>query len=280
VSPLALALFATLVLGSDEERLRSAKALVFDRRYEEARAAWQEILRGSSGEEAALAAYWVARCSENLKQDARALEEYQGFLERRPRDGALAEEARSSRVAIAGRLYRAGQRQYLPVIQAALSDPSRSVRYLAAFQLAELGRPVADEALPLLKQIAAEERDPDLVARAKVLLLGLDPQALAAASASGSRAGPKAGATPRAGPIRFLRVRVFEGAGTKPTVSVNVPLSLAEFAYKSLPDDAKRELRQQGYDADNFWERLKELGPTEILTVEGRQGEKVQIWIE
>lgn len=276
----SLALALLLIWGADEERLRSAKALVFDRQYAEARAAWQEILRSSTGEQAASAAYWVARCSENLKQDARALEEYQGFLERRPGDQALVDEARSSRVAIAGRLYRAGQRQHLPVIRGALSDPSRTVRYFAAFQLAELGRPLANEALPILKQILAQEKDPDILARAKVLLLGLDPQALAAAPAPGPRASPKPGAGPGPAPIRFLRVRVFEGSGTRPSVSINLPLSLAEFAYKSLPDDARRELKEQGYDADNFWERLKELGPMEILTVEGRDGEKVQIWIE
>lgn len=271
MKPLALAL--VLLLGADAERLRSAKALVFDRQYAQARAAWQEILRSSSGEDAALAAYWVARCSENLKEDARALEEYQGFLERRPRDASLVEEARSSRVGLAGRLYRSGQRQHLAVIQGALSDPSRNVRYLAAFQLAELGRPLANEALPILKQIVAQEKDPDIVARAKVLLLGLEPQALAGAQPTTA----KPGASPS---IRFLRVRVFEGGGARPHVSINVPLSLAEFAYKSLPDDAKRELRERGYDADNFWERLKELGPLEILTVEGKDGEKVQIWIE
>jgi tetratricopeptide (TPR) repeat protein len=276
VTSLALALL--LLWSADEERLRSAKALVFDRQYAEARAAWQDILRSSTGEEAATAAYWVARCSENLKEDARALEEYQGFLERRPRDASLLEEARSSRVALAARLYQAGQRQHLPVIQGALSDPSRNVRYFAAFKLAELGRPPANEALPILKQILAQEKDPDIVARAKVLLLGLDPQALAGTPVP--QVQPKPGASPGPARVRFLRVRVFEGGRTQPNVSINVPLSLAEFAYKGLPDDAKRELKQQGYDADNFWERLKELGPTEILTVEGKDGEKVQIWIE
>jgi tetratricopeptide (TPR) repeat protein len=272
-----LALGLALLLGADEERLRGAKALVFDRQFAAARTAWQEILRDSSGEEAALAAYWVARCSENLKQDARALEEYQAFLERRPRDASLVEEARQSRVSLAARLVRAGQGQHLPVVQGALSDPSKNVRYLAAFQLAELGRPAANEALPTLKQILAQEKDTDIVARAKVLLLGLEPQALAGAPAPARDTTPKPGAGPA---IRFLRVRVFEGGAAKPNVSINVPLSLAEFAYKSLPEDARRELKDQGYDADNFWQRLKELGPTEILTVEGREGERVQIWIE
>ncbi len=177
-------------------------------------------------------------------------------------------------MALAARLHRSGQKQHLPVIQGALSDPSPNVRAFAAFQLAELGRPAANEAIPILKRIVAEEKDPDLVNRAKVLLLGLEPKALA---------GVPEGATPRRGAapgVRFLRVRVFEGRSPQPTVSVNLPMGLAEFAFKSLPDDAKRELKEKGYDADNFWERLKELGPTEILTVEGKDGERVQIWLE
>ncbi len=275
----ALVLALSLLWNSDEERLRSAKALVFDRQYVEARAAWQEILHGSSGEQAALAAYWVARCSEHLKQDARALEEYQGFLERKPRDAALVAEARTSRIAIAARLYRNGQKQYLPVVQGALADPARDVRTFAAFRLAELARPAANEAVPVLKRIVAEEKDAELVGRAKLLLLALDPQALTPAPAA-ARPSPGSGPKPGAGGVRWLRVRVFEGVGDKPTVSVNLPVSLAEFAFKSLPEDAKRELKEQGYDAENFWQRLKELGPTEILTVEGKDGEKVQIWIE
>ncbi len=277
---LALAFALSLLWNSDEERLRSAKALVFDRQYLEARAAWQEILHGSTGEQAALAAYWVARCSEQLEQHARALEEYQGFLERKPRDAGLLAEARTSRIAIAARLNRGGQKQYLPVVQAALSDPLRDVRTFAAFRLAELGRPAANEAVPVLKRILAEEKDPELAGRARLLLLALDPQALAAAPGPGPRPSPRPGPKPSPGAVRWLRVRVFEGAGDKPTVSVNLPVSLAEFAFKSLPEDAKRDLKEQGYDAENFWERLKELGPTEILTVEGREGEKVQIWIE
>ena len=51
-------------------------------------------------------------------------------------------------------------------------------------------------------------------------------------------------------------------------------------AFKSLPDDARSELKKKGYDADNFWERLKKLGPTEIVSIVGDDGEKIQIWIE
>ena len=80
--------------------------------------------------------------------------------------------------------------------------------------------------------------------------------------------------------IQALSIAIAMTTPNQPTVSINVPVGLAEFAFKSLPDDAKRELKDKGYDADNFWERLKELGPTEFLTVEGKDGERVQIWLE
>ena len=101
----------------DAERLKSAKALFFDRKYAEARQAWQTILAGARGAQADGAAYWVARSSENLGEDERALKEYGAFLARRPTDRALAEEARTSRVGLAARLYKAGRTQHLPVLR-------------------------------------------------------------------------------------------------------------------------------------------------------------------
>jgi hypothetical protein len=75
-------------------------------------------------------------------------------------------------------------------------------------------------------------------------------------------------------------VRIYEKGNSKPQVSINLPVALAEMAFKSLPDDARRELKKEGYDAETFWERLKKLGPTEILTIEGGDGAKIQVWIE
>jgi hypothetical protein len=257
---------------TDPDRLKSAKALFFDRKYAEARQAWQRILAGSRGVEADIAAYWVARSSENLGEDERALKEYADFLARRPADRTLAEEARTSRVGLAARLYKAGTRQHLPVLRDALSDSSKTVRYFAALQLSGLGPGAGRDAVPVLQQIVRDETDADLVDRAKVGLLRLDPQAL-------SRT-PGAGAAPPAGEGRWLKVRVFEKGGGKPKVVVNLPVGLADMVFKSLPDDAKRELRMKGYDAQNFWQRLKGAGPTQIVDIEGDEGERIQIWIE
>lgn len=264
---------------AEADRLRAAKELVFDKKYAEARTAWQQILAAASGGEAENAAYWVARCSESLGENERALREYGQFLDRKPADGTLAEEARTSRVGLATKLVRAGQKQHLAVLSGALSDPSKTVRYYAALQLASLGKEAGLAALPTLKEIVAKEKDEDLVERAKIAILRLDPSALAkAAPAPAPVPAPAPAPAPRA--ASWIRVRIYEKGGKDPQVSINLPLGLAELVYKSLPDDTRKELKLKGYDADNFWDRLKKLGPTEILSIDGKDGERVQIWLE
>ena len=253
---------------ADAERLRAAKELFFDKKYDEARRAWQAI--PGKGPEAEAAAYWVARCSENLGELERAFREYGEYLGRPPADRTLAEEARTSRVGIAARLYKAGNKQHLGVLTAALTDASKTVRYYAALQSCRLDASASLPALPILKRIVAEEKDDDLVERAKVCLLGLQPGALSSSPAS----------TARAKAASWIRVRIYDKGKTTPQVSVNLPMALADLVFKSLPDDARQKLNLKGFDADNFWDRLKRLGPTEIIDIRGDDGEKVQIWIE
>jgi hypothetical protein len=253
---------------ADGERLRAAKELFFDKKYDEARKAWQAIQ--GKGPDAEAAAYWVARCSENLGELERAYQEYGDYVGRPPADRALAEEARTSRAGIAARLYKAGHKQYLPALSAALVDSSKTVRYYAALQSCRLEPAAALPAVPILKRIVGEEKDEDLVERAKVCLLGLQPGALSPA--------PPSPVTRRA--ASWIRVRIYDKGSSNPKVSVNLPMALADLVFKSLPDDTRRQLSQKGFDADNFWDRLKRLGPTEIIDIRGDEGEKVQIWIE
>jgi len=269
---LLASLLAGPALAEDSERLRNAKTLFFDQKYAEAREAWRGVA-SAGGPDAETASYWVARCSESLKEDARALKEYDEYLARRPADRGLAEEARTSRVGLAARLVRSGRREHLPVLKDALADPSKTVRYYAAFQLGGLGADVGSAAVPVLKTIVRDEKDPDLVDRAKLLLLRIDPAALAPEPvARPSHAPPVKTAT-------WVHVRVQKADG-KPEVAINVPLALAELIFKSLPDEARRELKLKGYDADNFWTQLRKLGPTEIIHIQGEDGERIDIWIE
>ncbi len=258
------------------ERVRAAKALTLDRKYAEARTAWTAILGSARGADADAAAYWIARSSEKLGEHERAFKEYGSFLARRPADRSLVDEARTSRIGLAVRLYRGGQTSYVNVLHEGLTDANKTVRYFAALQLGGLGAPTSKRAVPVLQEIAARESDQDLVDRARIVLLKLDPKALSEGPPQTMPRTPKG--TP--GGAKWLRVRVFERGESKPEVSINVPVALAEVLFESLPDEARRELKKKGYDADNFWRKLRALGPAEIVEIQGDDGSVVKVWLE
>ena len=266
---------AAALAQADAERLRAAKELFFDREYADARGAWQAIAASGRGTDAQAALYWVARCSESLGENERALGEYAAYLAARPADRTLVEEAKTSRVALAVKLAKAGKKQHVPVALDALDDTSSVVRYFAALQVASLGPETGKPAVPVLLEILAKEKDQDLVERAKLALLRLDRNALA--EAPPERSGRATGKARTAG---WVRVRIYEKGVARPKVAINVPVALAELVFKSLPDDAIADLKREGYDARTFWEALKKTGPAEILTIEGEDGERIQVWIE
>jgi tetratricopeptide (TPR) repeat protein len=258
------------------EQLRSAKALFFDGKYAEARQAWEAVRAAAKGPESTAALYWIARCSEKLGELDRALREYEAFLATRPADRTLVEEARTSRVGLAARLYKAGQKQHALILKAALGDKSRTVRYYAALQVAGLGEEMARPAVPVLLEIVRTEKDDDLVQRAKLALLRVDPSALTGVP----EARPRPAAPSAARKAGWIKVRITEKGAASPKVSVTMPFALAELVFKSLPDDALRELKSEGYDAETFWQKLRDMGPTDVIDIEGDHGERVRIWIE
>jgi len=268
----ALLLPAGALAQADAEKLRAAKALFFDRQYAEAREAWQAVRSSGRGPDAQASIYWVARCSESLGEGERALSEYGAYLATRPADRTLVEEAKTSRVALAVKLAKAGKTQHVAVARDALADPNKTVRYFAALQLASLGTEEGRAAVPVLREILAQEKDEDLVERAKLALLRLDRTALSEAPSPSPRRGAREAS--------WVRVRIYEKGASKPGVSINLPVALADLVFKSLPDGAVADLRKEGYDARTFWERLKRTGPAEILTIEGDDGERIQVWIE
>jgi tetratricopeptide (TPR) repeat protein len=265
------------------EQLRSAKALFFDGKYAEARQAWEAVRASARGAQSTTALYWIARCSEKLGEHERALREYEAFLAARPADRTLVEEARTSRVGIAARLFKAGQKQHALILKAALGDSSRTVRYYAALQVATLGAEMARPAVPVLLEIIKTEKDDDLVERAKLALLRVDPAALTGVSddrvrTTTSRSLQDTATSPRK--AGWIKVRITEKGASSPKVSVTMPFALAELVFKSLPDEALRELKTEGYDAQTFWQKLREMGPTDVIDIEGDHGERIRIWIE
>jgi hypothetical protein len=252
--------------------VRNARDLFFDRRYSEARQAWEDVRRSGQGEDAQVALYWIARCSQSLGELDRAMDEYDRFLASGSRDPAIVEEARTHRVSLAIVLVRRGNKERLDIVKDALRSESRNVRYFAALESAGLGVGVDRAAAGVLKEILAKERDADLVDRAKLRLLQIDPHALQPATPSRER--------PPAHEVRWVKVRVYDAGKREASVSVNIPVALAELLFKSLPDDVRKELGRRGYEDANFWQRLRQTGPAQIIDIQNSDGTRIQVWTE
>ena len=104
-------------------------------------------------------------------------------------------------MALAAKLYKNGKRQHLGVLEEALGDSSRTVRYFAALQMASLGPSVGGSAVPVLQEILRSETDEDLVERAKLALLRLDRTALAESPPPAPRGGDQGAG--------WIRVRIW-----------------------------------------------------------------------
>lgn len=274
-----------------EQDLNEAKALFFDRKYEESREKWSEIAKGPKSPASEAASYWIARCSDSLGDNERAFREYGAFLDLPPQDARLSEEAEISRIGIATKLTRAGKAGYQVTVVRALADDRPSVRYFGALQVASLPAAAdARKAVPVLREIVAKSKDADIVERAKLQLLKLEPRSLVPSPSPGantsggfgpSSSGPNTSNSPSKEPkgtARLLRIRITKNG--KQTVSVTVPFSLAEFVFNSLPDSAKHGLELKGYDSDAFWKRLRTLNVRELVSIVGEDGETIEVWVE
>src|SRR6185436_19530658 len=107
----ALSTFSSVSPPEAELDLTEAKALFFDRKYQESRTKWAEIA-ATKGPSSEAATYWIARCSESLGESERAFREYGAFLDLPPSDARLAEEAEISRIGLATKLTRSGKSGY------------------------------------------------------------------------------------------------------------------------------------------------------------------------
>jgi len=95
----------------------------------------------------------------------------------------------------------------------------------------------------------------------------------------GSGAEAEAAATTK-GRGRTLHIRVFRGDSERPNVNVNIPLSLAKWALKFVPADAKARMGDKEIDLDELGTLLGE-GVGEIITVHDEdKDERVEISIK
>ncbi len=75
---------------------------------------------------------------------------------------------------------------------------------------------------------------------------------------------------------KYLRIMVTDGE-TKKNVNVKIPVTLAKFAGKFIPKDAKEEMKEQGIDLDleGLMKILEEEGQQDLVQVNDGEGKKV-----
>ena len=264
--------------GKDQDLLNQGKILMFDRKWDQAYAMFQRVIREYPGSPAVLQhAYFLsARCLQLQDKEVNALRAYEEFLRRFPGDPVLNTESANCVLELSASLIDKGDYTYKDRLYAGLKNPNKKVRYYAALRCGRLkDMKMAALAVPVLKEIVRDEKEPDFTTnRANIALLRLEPEVLA----TGSEEGDRKKAAVRPGEPRMLHLVVTENGSAKPLIEMNVPVSMAQMLVSALDESARAELRKKGYDVKNILEDFKRMGPTDIVTL--RDGRKtIRLWI-
>ncbi len=269
--------FAESGTSKDQELFNQGKILIFDRNWEGARGTFQRVIQEFPQSTLVPQAYYfIARCYQFQGRESEAIRGYENFLQKYPNEPVLLAEARNAVVELAASLLEKGDATYRDRLISSLSDPQRQVRYFAAIRCSQLkDKQIGSLSVPILRDIVSNETERDLVDRARIALLRLDPEALTPEKRPPSKPNKSAGGSNG----RMFHLEVYEQGSKEPKVELNLPMALADFAIKALDESTKKELRKQGFDVDNTWQSFKQLGPMKILTIRDG-GNLVKLWID
>lgn len=255
----------------DEKLFQEVKILIFDQKWSAAEGLLNDLLvRFPGGIYAAQAQYYQAKCIEEPGgREREALRSYKAFLQLKDQNRNLVEDAEVSVVDLAFKLFHDGDKGAVRDIEDRLSHPNKVVRYYAAVQLSAVKDvKIAQKSVPVLKTVLVEEKNPELLDRAKIALLRVDPGALAQFEDKPSARGK----------ARVLRIQVIDENTRKIEVSINIPWALADLALAAIPEREKTAIRDQGYDVRKI---LRDLQSTEGTIIEVRSdGKHIKIWID
>ena len=134
--------------------------------------------------------------------------------------------------------------------------------YYIAFSTAKKSVP---EGLP--QDILEKEESDDLRDRARIALLRIDPQSMDRAEKE--RPGSK-------GRILHLVVKSLKGKGTG--FEIAIPWALADLALGAIPDEAKEDIRREGYNLDKIFRELNQFSG-KVFEIRSEDS-LIKIWIE
>ncbi len=252
---------------SDKDIFDRARLAYLDEKYDQALSQLDRLIEtfpGSTYYPQVL--FYKGKCYEKKKMPQRALDNFREYLVV-SRDEFLKEQADISIIDMNFLLYeKTGNKKPLEEIIRYLKSRNEVVQYYAAMTLSKAkDKTIASEAVPILKKIIAQERDQDLVDRAKLALMRIDPGIFKQPSRSQNLKN------------RVLVIKAVNKKTKIETFSLTIPFALFGLAMDSLPDDAKEAMKEKGCDMDEILNTIVKKG--EILKIES-ENTIFKIWLE
>jgi len=263
------ALLAQSANSEEEKLLQEAKVLIFDKNWTEAEKKLNELLSHyPNSSYYCQALFYKGKClSEQKGREKEAWKVFEEFLKRPDRPQALVEEAEISSIDLAFTLFNSGEKTFSSVLESKLSSSSKVIRYYTALKMSYLkDKNLALKAVPVLKDLMEKEKDQELIDRAKIALLRISPEAL-------KDFPEKQGESS----IRLVKIRIYEKGKKTASVSINLPLSLADLALQAIPEEDKANLKMKGYDLNRI---LEDLVKSKEKLVRIEEGNIIEIWVE
>ncbi len=252
---------------SDESNLfENAKIKLFDRDWQSAlKTIDLYIKKYPNGEFYKRVVFYKGKCFEELKKYNDALSSYEMYS-KISNNKSLYEEANIAIIDISFKLSR-NNTKYLLKVTDYLKSSVKTIKYYAAFKLSySRNKNKAKLSVPVLRNIINNETDIELIDRAKLALMRIEPKLLKSVNKNRENIENKE-----------LHVTIFDKERNKETLSLNMPFLLAKLALEALPDKEKKLLKKKGYSIDLILEKLVKSGIKLKVEVEDII---IEIWLE
>jgi len=252
--------------GTQEDVIKKAKLLLFDRQWDRAGDLLQKFIEDHpKSEYLPLALFYSAKSMEEQGKTLEALVRYGDFL-KVSKNVALIQEARLALINLSFLRYQRGDPGYLRNVLDPLRHEDSTVRYYAAFKLSYAkDRKLAFRAVPVLKRLLETEDDDELRDRAKLALMRIDPDLL--------RDLPER----RIREATLMHFEIYDKNLKKITFSLTIPFAFARLALESIPDKEKRSLRRKGYDLDRMLKVVMQ--KRELIKID-EDDSRIKVWVE
>lgn len=263
---LVIVLLTGTLVADEQEDFGKTKSLMFDKKWHKAVKAL-ELFRDKYPDSRmdSKAIFYIALCNEELGNHYRAFDYYTMYL-KKGKIRALKEDARIGVIDAAFEISKKRDKSYFRYIEKYLNSSYEQAKYYAAFKLSYVkNRKTASKGVPVLKQIVRDNEDEELVERARIALMRIDPDHLKDSGMSQSDS-----------KFTLIRIDIYNKAKKKSTLSLSFPLALGKLMFDSLEEKDQKKIFE-GESADSFIKKLLKSG--EMLKIDS-DTDVIRVWLE